>query len=157
MEEMKRTDPALTWSSPGPEDAAAIQGLFEQTSWAKGRSIQGIRKMLEQSGPVVGVWRGGVLVGFGRAVTDGVFRALLDDIVIDKGERSHGLGSEVVKRLIAELGNIEELSLSCGLDVSGFYERLGFARYNGAHMKRKANNGVHSIPDSRASAPPRNK
>ena len=60
-----------------------LQVLLDQnTSWAKKRNKNEIRKMLSKSDVIVSVWKGSVLIGFGRATSDLVFRAVLWDIDI---------------------------------------------------------------------------
>ena len=37
------------------------------------------------------------LIGFGRAITEGVYRALIDDIIIDAAYRKKGLGRVIIE------------------------------------------------------------
>ena len=57
--------------------------------------------MLRGSTVVVSLWRGKRLVGFGRASSDGIHRAVLWDIVVAGDLQGRGLGRRVVEALLA--------------------------------------------------------
>ena len=60
-----------------------LQSLLNQnTFWARGRTKQQLGKMLSNSTVVVSLWDQNQLIGFGRATSDLVFRAVLWDVVI---------------------------------------------------------------------------
>ena len=95
--------PGLRWLGLGPglrptRGLWKLQRLLDQhTFWAQGRSLQDLRHMLAGSAAVVSLWRGRRLVGFARASSDGVFRAVLWDVVIPEdlqgqGHRAEGRG-----------------------------------------------------------------
>ena len=106
-----------------PED---LLPLFQQTGWAGKRTLEGIRRMLAATPVALGAWQGDRLVGFARAITDGVYRALIDDVVVEKSLRGQGVGSELIQRLTERLSDVEEVFLRCGKDVAGFYEKHHF-------------------------------
>ncbi|MEO2005344.1 MAG: GNAT family N-acetyltransferase [Candidatus Poribacteria bacterium] len=110
-----------------------LQPLLRQTGWAHGRDLVGIRRMLDATTVMLGAWDDDRLVGYARAVTDGVYRALVDDVVVDEPMRKSGVGSEIMRRLVARLREmeIEEIFLRCGDDMAPFYTRLGFATSDG--------------------------
>lgn len=83
--------------------------------------------MLKYSDLVIAAWEGRRLVGFGRVLTDRVYRAALYDIIIDPNYQGQGLGSIVVKKLLNHplILNIPVFSLFTR-DKQGFYKRLGF-------------------------------
>lgn len=83
--------------------------------------------MLRGSQAVVSAWRGGELVGFGRATSDGVFRAVLWDVVVAKEHQGQGLGRQLVEELLDSpaLRGIERVYLMT-TKGAGFYARLGF-------------------------------
>ena len=83
--------------------------------------------MLAGSQAVVSAWRGRRLVGFGRATSDGVFRAVLWDVVVAGDEQGQGLGRQLVEALLAsrKLNGVERVYLMT-TNSTGFYKRLGF-------------------------------
>ena len=114
-----------------PQD---VQQLLKQTGWASARDIPGIEKMLANSFLTVGVWDDDRLIGFARVLSDGVYRALIDDVVVDESYRGKGIGTEMMKHLLSRLEQVEEVFLRTGKEMIPFYERLGFTLNRGAMM-----------------------
>ena len=129
----------VDYSFERPIEPEQLQMLFRQTGWADDRSPGGIQKMLDATYVVLGAWEGGRLIGFVRAITDGIYRALIDDLVVEESRRGRGIGSELMKRLIERLREmeIEEVFLRCGGDVVPFYQRHGFEKTRGVVMDLK--------------------
>ena len=90
--------PGLRWLGMGPgwrptRGLFKLQRLFNQHAfWAENRSIEELRRMLKGSAAVASLWRGKRLVGFGRATSDGIYRAVLWDVVIPEDLQGKGLG-----------------------------------------------------------------
>ncbi len=123
-----------------PIDPCELAVLYGQTSWAVDRKPGEIQKMLDGSYLRLGVWEDGRLIGFGRVVSDGVYRALFDDIIVDESRRGRGIGRLIMERLLSRTSHIEGCFLGTGPHMEGFYEQFGFARSDGFHMdlrKRK--------------------
>ncbi len=83
--------------------------------------------MLVGSQAVVSAWQASRLVGFGRATSDGVFRAALWDVVVAGEYQGQGLGRRIVEALLREpaLQGVERTYLMT-TKSAGFYEQLGF-------------------------------
>ena len=109
-----------------------VQPLFSQISWAASRPPHLIQTVLDRS-LCAEAWQGDRLVGFARAITDGITRAFIEDVVVDEALRGQGIGAELVTQLVAHLENVEELTLICADERVAFYERLGFER-NGMNL-----------------------
>ena len=75
--------------------------LDENTSWANQRSKNDVKTMLSSSEAVVSVWKDTRLIGFGRATSDKVYRAVLWDIVVEKSHQKIGIGKQIVKSLLS--------------------------------------------------------
>ena len=105
-----------------------LQRLFHKHAfWAQQRSFAQLRRMLAGSSVVVSLWRGKRLVGFGRASSDGIYRAVLWDVVVAGDLQGRGLGRQVVEALLAapEIQQAERVYLMT-TNSSGFYQQLGF-------------------------------
>jgi len=62
-----------------------LQKLLNNNAfWAKNRTINDLKKCLANSDVVISLWVGRDIVGVGRALTDGIYRGVLWDIVIDQ-------------------------------------------------------------------------
>jgi len=133
--------PGLRWLGLGPglrptRGLWKLQRLLDQhTFWAQGRSLTQLRRMLAGSAAVVSLWRGRRLVGFGRASSDGVFRAVLWDVVIPEDLQGMGLGRKLVEALLSteELSRVERVYLMT-TNSAGFYKQLGFEQVEGQNL-----------------------
>ena len=125
--------PGLRWLGMGPawrpsRGLLKLQRLFRKHAfWAQDRSIDDLRRMLLGSAVVVSLWRGKRLVGFGRASSDGIHRAVLWDIVVAGDLQGRGLGRRVVEALLdsPRLRDVERIYLMT-TNSAGFYRQLGF-------------------------------
>ena len=105
-----------------------LQRLFRKHAfWAQQRSTQDLRRMLRGSPVVVSLWRGKRLVGFGRASSDGIYRAVLWDVVVAGDLQGRGLGRQVVEALLSapKVQRAERVYLMT-TNSAGFYQQLGF-------------------------------
>ena len=113
-----------------------LQGLLDQHSfWAQGRSTTELALMLKASAAAVSLWQGDRLVGFGRACSDGRFRAVLWDVVVATGHQGQGLGRQIVAALLAHprLCRVERIYLMTS-NSAGFYHQLGFSTVTSQHL-----------------------
>tara|TARA_B100000945_G_scaffold318805_1_gene324477 strand:- start:2438 stop:2905 length:468 start_codon:yes stop_codon:yes gene_type:complete len=109
-----------------------LQTLFnENTIWARKRKRSDIKKMLANSNVIVTLWENNHLIGFGRATTDKVYRAVLWDIVISKNVQRIGFGKIVLEALIndKQIKSVEKIYLMT-TNSQDFYKQLGFKIYN---------------------------
>ena len=125
--------PGLRWLGLGP-NLAPTRGLLKlqrllkkHAFWAGIRSTAQLRRMLSGSTVVVSLWRGKRLVGFGRAHSDGLYRAVLWDVVVAGDLQGRGLGRQVVEALLdaPALCKVERVYLMT-TNSGGFYQQLGF-------------------------------
>ena len=139
--------PGLRLFGIGP-DFKPIQGLeklqvlFNQnTLWAKDRTISQIQKMLSNSNVIITLWSKHNLVGFGRATTDEVYRAVLWDIVVADELQRQGLGRQVVEALLAnpKIKQVERVYLMT-THSSKFYNQLGFQSCEHQNLLIKSTN-----------------
>jgi ribosomal protein S18 acetylase RimI-like enzyme len=125
--------PGLRWLGLGPDlrpsrGVLKLQHLLDKHAfWAMGRSHGQLRRLLAGSEAVVTLWRGKRLVGFGRATSDGLCRAVLWDVVVAGDLQGRGLGRQVVEALLAmpAVHGVERVYLMT-TNSAGFYRQLGF-------------------------------
>ena len=101
--------------------------LNKNAFWAQNRSIKDLRKSLANSDAIISLWDGNEIVGFGRALSDGVFRAVLWDIVIDKNHQGKGYGKLIVNNLLnsRKLKNTKKIYLMT-TNKKLFYSQIDF-------------------------------
>lgn len=118
--------PAITYSDKNDLDAAQLVRLFHQAPWAKDRTTQEANEMLRHTDLTLCAWDREVLVGFGRVLTDFVYRATIWDVIVDQAYQKQGIGAEIVRRILhhPRLEKVELFWLCTRRP--GFYEKLGF-------------------------------
>ena len=110
--------------------------LFKKHAfWAETRTSKDLKAMLAGSTVVVSLWRGKRMVGFGRATSDGIHRAVLWDVVVAGDLQGRGLGRRVVEALLnaKAIRNAERVYLMT-TNSSGFYQQLGFNPAEPQHL-----------------------
>ena len=105
--------------------------LNENTFWARDRNKQQIYKMLSNSTVVVSLWYRNKLIGFGRATSDLVFRAVLWDVVVAKDRQGLGLGKLIIEAILTnkKIKSVERIYLMT-TNSSEFYKQFGFKLNN---------------------------
>ena len=76
----------------------------------------------------VSAWEGDRLVGFARALTDGVYIGLVVDVVVDASVRGQGIGRALIGAISRELKDVEGIHLGCEDELVGFYQKLGCSK-----------------------------
>ena len=105
--------------------------LNENTFWARGRNKQQICKMLSNSTVVVSLWHHKQLIGFGRATSDLVFRAVLWDVVVASDRQGLGFGKLIIEAILTnkKIKSVERIYLMT-TNSSEFYKQFGFKLNN---------------------------
>ena len=109
-----------------------LQRLLDRNAfWAKSRTINDLKKCLANSDVIVSLWVGNEIVGFGRALTDGIYRGVLWDIVIDQHHQGKGFGSLIVKNLLSskQIRNTKKIYLMT-TNKKKFYSQFNFKEIN---------------------------
>ncbi|HEY3090474.1 MAG TPA: GNAT family N-acetyltransferase [Jatrophihabitantaceae bacterium] len=105
-------------------DWAALKAALAADSFDNGRTPQEYRISHEQSFAVVFARSEGSFVGNGRVLSDGVCNAYIVDIWTATPHRRTGIGSEIVRRLLASVPG-QHAALFTD-DMQAFYRTLGF-------------------------------
>jgi N-acetylglutamate synthase-like GNAT family acetyltransferase len=84
--------------------------------------------MLDQTDLAISAWDREQLIGFGRVLTDYVYRASIWDVIVHPQYQGQDIGTEIVQRILhhPRLKQVELFWL-CTRDKQSFYEKLGFS------------------------------
>jgi ribosomal protein S18 acetylase RimI-like enzyme len=113
-----------------------LQELFQVAAfWAKDRRPEDLAVAIANSDPVITVWDGARLIGFGRATSDGIYRATIWDVIIHPDYQGAGLGSKLVETVLShpKLSRVERTYLMT-THQQRFYERIGFKQNTSTTM-----------------------
>ena len=108
-------------------DLEVIHGyLSEQSYWAVGRSLETVRRSVENS-VAFGLYEGERLIGFARVVTDYATFAWVADVFVLEEFRGRGLGTWLVEVMLAhpELRGFRRWTLATK-DAHELYRKFGF-------------------------------
>ncbi len=107
---------------------AVLLPLFEQASWARGRTVTETTEMLRQTDVFITAWDDNRVIGCGRVLTDYVYRASIWDVIVDAAYQGQDVGTEIMHRILnhPSLQRVELFWL-CTRDKHTFYENLGFS------------------------------
>ena len=107
-----------------------MMALYRSAWWSAARTPGDVRRLLE--GPslffLAAERPGGKLVAMARAITDGVYKAMVFDVIVDPEHQGEGLGRRVMEELLAHpsLRGVQHVELYCLPELEPFYERWGF-------------------------------
>ena len=106
-----------------------LVGFYRREWWTTERSREQVERMLAGSTEVVAAVEGELLVGFGRALSDGAFRAIVFDLIVTPERRGGGLGITIMEEILARptVSSSNRVELICLPEMAPFYERFGFA------------------------------
>jgi ribosomal protein S18 acetylase RimI-like enzyme len=115
-------------TDPAGVEPGQLEGFF--VDWPKPPSAERHLELLRGSSHVVLAKDGDRVVGFVTAISDGVLSAYIPLLEVLPDYQGRGIGTELVRRLLAQLGDLYMVDLSCDEDVVPFYERLGLQRWD---------------------------
>jgi len=116
--------------SPTAEHIHQILSLYKLEGWwVESRDDADlVKRIIAGSHCFIMVEDGERMVGMGRAISDGVSDAYIQDVAVDAKCRGRGIGKEIVRRLLNRLNQdgVNWVGLIAERGSHPFYERLGF-------------------------------
>jgi GNAT superfamily N-acetyltransferase len=111
--------------------------MSREAYWGRWRSRDDLDRQLASAWRVVGCYDdAGHMVGFARAVSDGVALGYLADVFVLDVHRGKGLGRQLVKQMIEEGPGASFRWLLHTRDAHLLYEEFGFSPPDGTLLER---------------------
>jgi ribosomal protein S18 acetylase RimI-like enzyme len=104
-----------------------MKEIYTSVGWTK-HTKEIIRQVFEASNVVALVTVNGRIIGFGRAMTDGVFNAAIYDVIVHPEFQKQGIARQIMEYLLEKLSNISCVHLISTSGNEDFYKKLGLKR-----------------------------
>ncbi|SFK93463.1 Acetyltransferase (GNAT) domain-containing protein [Paenibacillus sp. 1_12] len=104
-----------------------VDEILHLVGWTK-RSSETTRKVFEASHLVAIATINNRIVGFGRAISDGVFNASVCDVVVHPEYQKLGIGRKIMENILVNLKEISCVQLIATTGNEDFYRKLGLKR-----------------------------
>jgi GNAT superfamily N-acetyltransferase len=85
------------------------------------------KRAFEASYVTVFAWHDGKMVGFGRAISDGVYQAAVYDMAVTPEYQKKGIGSAIMKGILSRISHYN-IILYAAIGKEGFYSTLNFRK-----------------------------
>jgi GNAT superfamily N-acetyltransferase len=106
--------------------------------WARWRDRDHVERQLAGAWRVVGAYRTdtGSMIGYARAISDGVALAYLADVFVVDEARGHGVGKALVRAMIDDGPGAEFRWMLHTSDAHELYRRFGFHEPDATYLER---------------------
>ena len=105
-------------------EARHLDGFF--VGWPQPPSPGRHLEILHGSHAVILARDGEQVVGFVTAISDGVLSAFVPLLEVLPAYQGRGIGTELMRQVLARLDGLYMVDLSCDEELEPFYTRLGF-------------------------------
>ncbi len=121
--------------TPSASEEDVIQ-LYREAGWWDAKTADDnriVKNIISDSALFAGAFDGEKLVGMGRALSDGVSDAYIQDVIVLERYRRKGLGRDIVQTLVQGLKQkgIDWIGLVAEPGTAYFYKSLGFEPMEG--------------------------
>ncbi|MGG4436404.1 GNAT family N-acetyltransferase [Priestia megaterium] len=104
-----------------------MKEIYRSVGW-KNHDEEKVKKVFQSSNVVAVAYDENKIVGFGRALSDGVFNAAIYDVVVDKHYQNQGIGQQIIENLLAQLNDVSCVHLVSTAGNEELYRKAGFRK-----------------------------
>ena len=127
----------MEFRSIRPEDYELVRQFLMEAGWAhRVGDSERFRTLIENTDRTVVAWEDQQVVGFGRALCDGVSNGYISMVAVAADRQGQGIGRKLVESLIDDDTNLTWV-LRAGRDSKGFWKSMGFTESSVAMELKK--------------------
>jgi predicted GNAT family N-acyltransferase len=112
-----------------PHHVLQLHQLYLQQWWSNTRTLEEVEAVLIGSSITLGmVDDENNLIGFTRVLTDGIFKALMFDVIVNEQYRGYKIGSQLVEYVKHHISvrRVKHIELYCLPELQTYYQQFGF-------------------------------
>nr|WP_284698455.1 GNAT family N-acetyltransferase [Staphylococcus xylosus] len=107
------------------KDVDELIQIYHDNDWA-GHDQEKVITIFNTATHVIIAKYQGKVIGFARAMSDGVFNAAIYDVMVDVAHQNQGIGQEIIRNILVYVGELSCVHLVATTGYEGFYRQLGF-------------------------------
>jgi ribosomal protein S18 acetylase RimI-like enzyme len=108
-------------------DTADVYRLLTANGWQhRIPSVDYLQELVAASQRVIVAVDGTQIVGFARAITDGLSNGYLSMVVVEESCRGQGIGTQLVERIVGDGPNVTWVLRAGREGAREFFSKLGF-------------------------------
>ena len=121
-----------------PLDPVEVARVFDASGITRPTTdLPRIARMFSSPSLVISAWQSGRLVGVSRSLTDYTYCCYLSDLAVDRAIQGKGIGTELIKRTQAVIGEEVSLILLSAPGAMSYYPAVGFQPAENAFVIRR--------------------
>jgi GNAT superfamily N-acetyltransferase len=116
-------------------DLDQVIELYKASTLGERRPVddrQTMLDMLRHANLVVTAWRGNLLIGIARTLTDFNYVGYLSDLAVRASHQREGIGIALIQKTREKMGPRSSIILLAAPKATEYYPKIGFSKHNRA-------------------------
>ena len=132
-------------------DLDQVIELYKVSTLGERRPVddrQTMSDMLRHANLVVTAWRGNLLIGIARTLTDFNYVGYLSDLAVRASHQREGIGIALIQKTREKMGPRSSIVLLAAPKATEYYPKIGFSKHNSAWILQ-ATDPLPSLDDDK--------